>query len=793
MNDEQKLVESPAIEQFKALGYKYVHGDPLSPDSEEEHAEAVNSDEEHAEAVNSDGNPERASWRDVLLVGRLRNSLKRINPWISDENLNKAVHDLTFINKASLIESNKWFYENLVRYMSYEQDLGNGRKSHTVKIIDFENIENNEFLVVNQFKVHGIKQNIIPDIVIFINGIPVAVVECKSPYVTDPLQEAIEQLRRYQNRRSPEDNEGAERLFWYNQILVATCYEKAVMATIGADFEHFMAWKDVHPFTIGKDNEKLGIAKGKSTLSLQEMLIGGVFNKQNLLDIIRNFIVFDNTDGKIIKKICRYQQYRAVHKAVKRLKTEKDRYSRGGVIWHTQGSGKSLTMVFFAVQMRRDPELKNYKIVFITDRTQLDGQLKATFENCQDETIHHAKSVKHFKELLKKDSSDLVLGMMQKIQGRQYEEEHAKAVNSDEEHAEAVNSNEEHAKTVNCDGKIELLNDSDKIVVLVDEAHRTQYSTLGLNLNVALPNAPKIAFTGTPLIKSQKTRNEFGTYIDTYTIDQSVSDNSTLQIMYEGRESNTKVTGDSLDKLFDFYFKDKTDAEKAEIKRKYGKEQAVLEAPKRIEMIAMDILEHYRTHIQPNGFKAQIVTSSREAAVRYKQALDKLGAPESAVIISGEQNDKPHIAEHTDPRKHKILIERFKKPMNEDQLSFLIVKDMLLTGFDAPVEQVMYLDRKLVDHSLLQAIARVNRTATGKTRGYIVDYYGLADYLKEALKVFSSEDVKGALVPIKEELPKLEMFHRKAMSYFKGVKLSDKEACIAVLKNEKTRADFMLD
>ena len=765
MSDEYTIVEAPAIEQLKKLGYIHIQGDALSPDIT---------------------NPERSSWRDVVLVNRLRSSLKRINPWLSEDNLNKAVHDLTFINQASLIESNKWLYENLVKYMSYEQDLGTGRKGQTVKIIDFDNIENNEFLVVNQFKVHGLKQNIIPDIIIFINGLPIAVIECKSPYITNPLEEGIKQLHRYQNKRFPDEHEGAERLFWYNQIVVSTHFSKAVMGTIGADYEHFMAWKSIYSSghassfaetaTADKEavnsneeherNAKAVNSNGenrKSVLAHQEMLIGGVFNKKNLLDIIRNFIIFEPVDGKIIKKICRYQQYRAVHKAIERLKTEKERYAKGGVVWHTQGSGKSLTMVFFAVQMRRDPELKNYKIVFITDRTQLDGQLKGTFENCQDETIHHAKSVRHFKELLKKDGSDLVLGMLQKLQG-------------DEELE-----------------KMELLNDSDKIILLIDEAHRSQYSTLGVNLNVAMPNAPKIAFTGTPLIKSQKTRNEFGSYIDTYTIDQSVKDGATLQIMYEGRESNTKVTGDTLDKLFDFYFKDKTDEEKAEIKRRYGQEQAVLEAPKRIEMIAVDILEHYRKTIMPNGFKAQIVTSSREAAVRYKKALDRLGAPESAVIISGEHNDKPNIAEHTDPKKQKEYITRFKKPMAEDQLSFLIVKDMLLTGFDAPVEQVMYLDRKLLDHSLLQAIARVNRTATGKNRGFIVDYYGLADYLKEALKVFSSEDVKGALVPINEELPRLEMFYHKAKSYFKGLDLNDNEPCVEALKDDKTRADFMID
>ena len=747
MNDEYTIVEAPAIEQLKKLGYTYIQGDALSPDIE---------------------NPERGSWRDVVLGRRLRGALKKINPWLSDDNLNKAVHDLTFINQASLIESNQWLYENLVKYMSYEQDLGNGRKGQTLKIIDFENIENNEFLVVNQFKVHGVKQNIIPDIVIFVNGLPLAVIECKSPYITQPITEAVNQLRRYQNIRYPHEHEGAERLFWYNQFLVATHRDKAVMGTIGASLQHYMAWKDIYPFELEKDRETLGIeikteSDGTKVIAQQDMLLAGVFSKKNFLDIIRNFIIFEVRDGRRLKKICRYQQYRAVHKAIQRLKTETERYTKGGVVWHTQGSGKSLTMVFFAVQMRRDPDLKDYKIVFISDRTQLDAQLKETFRNCQDETVHHARSVRTFKELLKKDSPDLVLGMMQKLQW------------------------------LDDSAQMEELNSSNRIIVLIDEAHRSQYSTLGINLNVALPNAPKIAFTGTPLIKSQKTRNEFGSYIDVYTIDQSVEDGATLQIMYEGRESNTKVTGDSLDKLFDIYFKDKSAEEKAQMMREYGKEISVLEAPKRIEMIAADIIEYYKTHIQPNGFKAQIVTASREAAVRYKKALDKLGAPESAVIISGDHNDPPHIAAHTDAAKHKQLIDRFKKPMAEDQLSFLIVKDMLLTGFDAPVEQVMYLDRKLMDHTLLQAIARVNRTAPNKFKGFIVDYYGLVDYMKEALELFSSEDVDGALVPIEDELSILDGLHRKAKAYFKDLDLRNKEACIAVLRDEKNRADFMAD
>lgn len=743
MTDEYSRVEEPCIDQLQRLGYVYVHGLELSPELEL---------------------PERNTWRDVVLGNRLRSSIKRINPWISEENLQKTVHELTHINESSLMESNQWFFESIVEYMALEQDMGKGRKSQTVKIIDFDNIDNNEFLVVNQFKVHGPKQNIIPDVVVFVNGLPLAVIECKSPYITNPLEAGINQLNRYQNRRYPQEHEGAERLFWYNQLLVSTHYDKAVLGTIGAGYEHFMEWKDAYPFKTGEDNKSLGVDEDKGTeLSSQEMLLGGVFNKKNLLDIIRNFIIFEVTNGKTIKKVCRYQQYRAVHKAVKRLKHGKDRHDKGGVVWHTQGSGKSLTMVYFALQMRRDEELKNYKIVFVTDRTQLDGQLTGTFKRCQNETVHHAKSVKTLKRLLMKDSSDLVTAMIHKFQ-------------ADDEF-----------------GEMDVLNESGKIVVLIDEAHRSQYTTLGVNLNKALPNAPKIAFTGTPLIKSEKTKNEFGTYIDTYTINQAVEDGATLQILYEGREVRTKVTGDSLDRLFEIYFGDKTPEEQEEIRKKYGREQAVLEAPKRIEMVAADILEHYRSHIQPNGFKAQIVTSSREAAVRYKKALDKLGAPESAVIISGDHNDEPHIAEHTDGIKHKQYEDRFKKPMDDDQLCFLIVKDMLLTGFDAPVEQVMYLDRKLVEHNLLQAIARVNRVAPNKTRGYIVDYYGLSDYLHEALEIFSSDDVEGALIPIKEELPKLDMYHTKAVSYFNDVDMKDTEACVQELEDEQIRSSFMID
>ena len=338
------------------------------------------------------------------------------------------------------------------------------------------------------------------------------------------------------------------------------------------------------------------------------------------------------------------------------------------------------------------------------------------------------------------------------------------------------------------------LNDSDRIIVLADEAHRTQYGTLGAAINAALPNAPKIAFTGTPLITSQKTTGEFGAYIDTYTIEQAVADGATVQILYEGREAHTKVTGDSLDALFDRYFQDKTPEEKEAIKKKYGTERAVLEAPQRIAWVALDLVEHYQKHILPNGFKAMVVTASREAAVTYKQKLDAIpDAPESAVVISGQHNDPPHLAKWTNPADHKTTVEHFKQPMGEHPLSILIVKDMLLTGFDAPVCQVMYLDRKLTDHSLLQAIARVNRTRTNKFRGYIVDYFGLTDYLAEALQVFSSTDVQGALKDLKDEIPKLQAAHTRVKQHLRGVNLQDTDACITKLADELKRQRFEAD
>jgi len=735
-SDELRLVEEPAIKQLQSLDWKYLDGRLLSPELSDE----------------------RASLIDVVLEKTLRSSIRKINGWISDENLEKVVRELTRAQYAGLLSANQKIWESLTSYVSVTQDLGSGNKGQTVKIIDFEDIANNDFYCVNQFKVEGSTQTIIPDIVLFVNGLPLVVIECKSPYITNPMEDALAQLQRYANRRNPNENEGSERLFHFNQLMIGTYRDRASVGTITSRVDHFLEWKDPYP----RSQDDLG-----PDPSMQEILIAGLLTPKNLLDVIRNFTVFEVDGGRTVKKIARYQQYRAVHKTIERLTSNAAAKERGGVIWHTQGSGKSLTMVFLAQKLRRDERLRDYKLVFLTDRTQLDHQLTTTFTNTKGETVYRATSVRTLRELLQKDSSDLVTAMIQKFQEL-----------ADEEH-------------------VPVLNTSEKIIVLADEAHRTQYGSLGMALNTALPNAVKIAFTGTPLIKSRKTNNEFGSYIDTYTIEQAVKDGATVQILYEGREPKLKVTGDSLDSLFDEYFADKTDDEKAAIRKKYGNQLAILEAPQRIRRICIDLLKHYNEHIYPNGFKAMIVTTSRAAAITYKEILEELKAPESAVIISGDHNDEARFRPYTDSVKHKTQIADFQKPfgvgVGQSNLAFLIVKDMLLTGFDAPIAQVMYLDRKLTDHTLLQAIARVNRTAKGKSRGFIVDYYGLSDYLTEALEMFTQDDVQGALQRLEEEIPHLEHAHARVMKHFAGMDLDDLDTCIQSLEPIQRRQDFQTD
>ncbi|MBI5359398.1 MAG: type I restriction endonuclease subunit R [Planctomycetes bacterium] len=730
--NEITLSEDPAIELLKELGYTYVP----------------------AEQADS----EREGLKGFVLVPRLAKKLKEINPLLSDENLKKAVRVITTVSAVSLIEANEQVYTSIVHGVALEEDRGDGKKSYDVSFIDFERPEKNEFVVTRQFMAAGAKGSIKCDIVLFVNGIPLVVIECKSPTIQEPISKAIEQLFRYQELKDEYKDRGAPKLFETVQILIAACGQSAKFATVGTPHRHFLEWKNPYPITLDELNAKYtGRLSGK-TPTPQDVLIYGLLRPDNLLDIVRNFIAFEAEGGKTIKKISRYQQFIAVNNAIERIRKSKDYSKRGGIIWHTQGSGKSLSMLWLAVKLRRMSHLENPIIVVVTDRIDLDNQIVGTFQRCGFPNPNQAKSVKDLKNLLSQGNGLTVLTTIQKFQ-ELAEDEH--------------------------------LSEAKNIFVLVDEAHRTQYKNLAANMRQAMPNACFLGFTGTPIDKKDRsTIQTFGPYIHTYTIEQAIRDGATVPIFYESRLPDVHVQGDSLDAIFDRYFQEYNEKEREEIKRKYATEEIIGLASSRIEAICMDIIEHYEKFIMPNGFKAQIVTPSREAAVSYKETLDRLNAPVSAVLISGGHNDPQRLAKHHKSQSEEKEIIRSYKEDPMDKLAIIVVCDKLLTGFDAPVEQVMYVDSPLKEHTLLQAIARVNRTADKKDYGLVVDYWGISRDLQEALGVFQTADITGVLLPKTDELPRLEARYRAVMRFFDSINKSDIEACLKILEPEDVRADF---
>jgi type I restriction enzyme R subunit len=771
---------------------------------------------------------ERESFRDVLLLNRLCDAIKRINvddagePWLDDSRVAQGVDELQRLGAHKLMESNRIATELLLSGTGVEgvPEIDGGREQ-TLRYIDFEHPERNDFLVINQFRVDrpGGRGFITPDIVLFVNGIPLVVIECKSPAATNPMAEGITQLLRYSNQRDwleEEEDEGVEKLFHYNQLLVSTFFYQARVSGIGASFEHFLEWKDTSPWPAAEVAKGLGVER----LQSQQQLVAGMLRPETLLDIVRNFILFGDSDSKTTKVVPRYQQYRAVEQAIARLQHGQprrgpgDRDQRGGVIWHTQGSGKSLTMVFLVRKMRTLPTLRRFKVVMITDRRDLERQLSLTAK-LTGETLRKARSTNKLKGILSEDGPDLVFATIQKYR------------QSDDDPEVAAGE------------LFPVLNEDEEIVVLVDEAHRSQSNTLHANLERALPNAAKIGFTGTPIMigEKKKTREIFGEFIDTYTIKQSEKDGATVPILYEGRTAEGVVSDSAaLDERFEDMFSERTPEELALIKAKYATSGDVLEAPKLIAAKAVDMLRHYIDVVLPNGFKAQVVANSRRAAIRYREqfeiardnlvrqleALDPklLFLPseevegleeeqqfqiraraflpvirelEFATVISKKHNQPTSWNEWSEKAKSEGRIERFKKPLEEDKLAFLCVKSMLLTGFDAPVEQVLYLDRSMRGHELLQAIARVNRTRLGKACGFVVDYFGVARHLRDALAVYAEEDVQGALTSIRDELPKLDDRHQRAINVFvdRGVAIEDTDACVELLRDLRIRADFI--
>lgn len=781
----------------------------------------------------------RQSFRQWILPEVFKASIAKLNKtrdgvsWLTEKQLQDLHDQILRQPNRTLLEANE-ATQKLLFKTQVDMNEVTGEQDPVVKLIDFANPENNTFHAINQFRIDTpgcVKQFIIPDIVLFVNGIPLIVVECKKggPTCANPMFEAFEQLQRYMNRREDTKKhglkEGEPRLFHTNMMLIRTCGTEADYGTFTSGLEHFYPWKTQWP-------EEDSIAEG---MLQQQQLINGMLNKRNLLSILRTSTVFMDTDaGPRIKVVCRYQQFRAANKIIQRLRNGQNAAEKSGVVWHTQGSGKSLTMVFVARMLRASRDLSDFKILLINDRTDLEEQLAET-ATLIGGRVNTIESTSALRKDLATDSSDINMVMVHKFQLR------------DTSMPLSVSEALGTYQSIPTAETFGVVNDSSRIVLMIDEAHRTQGSDLGDNIFEAFPNAARIAFTGTPLITERhgekRTHKRFGEYIDKYRLMDAVKDGVTLQILYEGKTADSALYDKhGFETKFENLFKQRSEEELLAIKKKYGATGDILEAEARIDDVAKDLVNHYLSNIFPNGFKAQVVCHSKLAAIRYQAAIERvleakivelLQSPDvsesevkriqflkTAVVISGDgTNEAAYITAARRQAKELDAVENFCRSFNFNDpdkkntgVAFLIVCDMLLTGFDAPIEQVMYLDKKITEHTLLQAIARTNRVKKGKKRGYIVDYIGLTEHLTEALTLYAAtdeqEELREGLKSIESEMPVLEERYQRLLQLFKSHKVLEIEhfvtgkfarieedaqvvhEAVKVLKDEKIRADF---
>ena len=720
---------------------------------------------------------ERRDEREVLLKGRLIDALLKINEWMTPSQARRVLHDLENIDESG-IARNQRLHEYLTYGMPLTVNGGGAPRTRIVHFFDFDYPEGgkNEFVVTTQFRVRrgnersgpeNDERMVIPDLVLFVNGIPLVVMEAKSPSLMGVWKsQAVDQLRRYQEADTKWHGAGAPALFHYNLLCVAHCGAAAAYATYGAPENAYVEWKSVLPYSDDEVRQQFGLEPQG-----QSQLIIGLLSPATLLDILRDYVVYEPERGRIVKKVPRYQQYRAVRAALQRMLDGEKPEERGGVVWHTPGSGKSLTMLWLATKLRRDPRIESPTIVVVTDRIQLDRQISATFERCGFPAPERAATTAELRRLLSSESSRTVMTTIQKF-----------------EDALAAP-----------DGNLELLNPSQNVVLMVDEAHRTQYGLLGAKMSEALPNATMIGFTGTPIDHGFKrsTMRRFGSLIDSYTIPESVADGATVPIFYEARLAELAIEGpNTLDKLFDAIFGDNTEEEREQIRRRYANKETVAEAEERIQMIALDIQDHFVGKVRPNGFKAQVVAPSRAAALKYGQHLRDFGLSAFPIITTSSQDG----SEFNPARElnQQQIINEFVDPFGEPEV--LVVVDMLLTGFDAPIEQVMYLDSGLRQHGLLQAISRVNRRCsiekdgveTEKSYGLIVDYHGVSRELEKALSEFQPRDIQSAMREIERDPTRtLETAAVNAEAHFGDHDVKNTWQCVLVFAGDgSTDNDF---
>ncbi len=723
---EYKLVEKPAIETLQGLGYRYMTAGEIDELREDEGT--------------------------VLLREQVIGAVVRIN------DVPRETAESVYGGLVALRDNEEWFR----RFRGNYSKKAAGDSTHsTIRLFDFDDLDNNEWVVTRQVRVTGPGGTIKPDLLVYGNGIPLVVIEAKAPKKS--VKNGYYQMERYQKE--------APTLFSSNIFNIATNDRKFRYAATGASWQYWFRWRDPWPRREGEFQTEM--QKG----------LWATLEPSRLLDLIAHFVVFerDETTQKVVKKICRYQQYRAANKMVERVCTGDHRQ---GLIWHTQGSGKSLTMVFATLKLKfargvDDPALKNPNILVITDRRDLDTQITKTFLACGLPNPKHADSIESLQEKLGQDSRGRTITST--IFKFDRDDERLRS-GSMKERRQAV---EEFA-----------VDHSERWILLIDECHRTQEELLGAYLRATLPDAYYFGFTGTPVKKNDKnTYDNFGTpgelYLDKYGIDQAVEDKATVKVHYTARMTEWHLEEAALDETFERWFAHESPETVEKLKERGVTKGDLARLDTRIEMLARDIWEHYRTKVMPDGYKAQIVAIDRTAVVTYKKALDEAisqwlveneglsesvamerAAAMSAAIYSRGQNDLGRIREnpvYADIVKYQLTKAKQKAAVNrfrdeESPLRFLIVCDKLLTGFDAPVEQAMYLDKPLKDHNLLQAIARTNRRFKGKPYGLIVDYYGVSKNLKKSLSAYRQDDVGGAMTSEENLVAELEDAHREVMA-----------------------------
>lgn len=683
-------VEQVVLEILKDMGYKTLWGPDIACDG---------------------AKPERQSFSDVVLIDRLKNAVERINPRIPAEAREAAIKKILRSESPSLVVDNQSFHKMLVEGVDIEYRKAGRIVGDKVWLIDFDELKNNEFLAVNQFTVIENNYNRRPDVVLFINGLPVGVIELKNPADENAtVRSAFNQFATYKVQ--------IPSLFRYNEFLVISDGLEAKAGTITSDWERFLPWKTID----GDDIAPRAIPE-------IEVLLRGMAGKKVALDLLRHFIVFEKGQSDISKKIAAYHQYHAVNKAVESTIKAAKGDKRCGVIWHTQGSGKSLIMVFYAGKLVLS--MDNPTLVVLTDRNDLDDQLFGTFSRCQD--LLRQKPVQitargKLRENLAVASGGIVFTTIQKFQPEEKGD------------------------------KFPLLSDRKNIIVIADEAHRSQYDFIdgfARHMRDALPNASFIGFTGTPIEKSDRnTRAVFGHDIDIYDIEQAVKDGATVRIYYESRLAKLELKDEEKPKI-DPEFEDVTEGEeldkKEKLKSRWARIEAIVGSKKRIKQIAKDIVTHFESRLDALDGKGMVVCMSRRISIDLHDEIRKLRpnwyeADDDKgimkVIMTGSANDPVAWQEHirTKPRR-RALGDRMKD--SNDPIKLVIVRDMWLTGFDVPCLHTMYIDKPMKGHGLMQAIARVNRVFKDKPGGLIVDYLGIADELKKALSEYTESGGKG--------------------------------------------------